>query len=85
MRDHLIFGIHVTDRVHHAVEVQSVLSDYGHIIKTRIGLHDVQGDRCTPGGLILLEIYGEGPPVDTLRETLTRIEGVEIQQMRFRH
>ncbi len=85
MKDHLVLGVHVTDRVHHAGEVQNALSEYGHIIKTRIGLHDVHGDRCTPGGLILLEIHGDERSVETLRQTLTRIAGVEIQEMLFRH
>jgi hypothetical protein len=44
MNDHLILGIHVTDRVQKAGEVQQLFTEYGCNIKTRLGLHEVAQD-----------------------------------------
>ena len=42
---HIILGIHVTDRLKNAVDVQKVFTEYGCNIKTRIGLHDAERER----------------------------------------
>lgn len=42
--NHTIIGIHVTDRVQHAGEVQQTLTKHGCQIKTRIGLHEISED-----------------------------------------
>ena len=42
---HIILGVHITDRLKNAVEVQKVFTEYGCNIKTRIGLHDGERER----------------------------------------
>ena len=37
---HIIFGVHVTQRVDNVPAVQAVLTKYGCNIRTRLGLHD---------------------------------------------
>jgi hypothetical protein len=56
---HLIFGIHIDDRVKHVPNVQKLFTEYGCNIKTRIGLHHVEDGICSPRGLILLEMHGD--------------------------
>jgi hypothetical protein len=82
---HIIFGIHVTDRAHHGFGVQQVLSEYGTHIKTRIGLHDVHGDFCSPNALILVELIGDESHYTDMAERLTAIEGVDVKRMVFDH
>lgn len=84
MNDHLIYGVHITDRLQHAVEVQSLLTQYGTHIKTRLGLHEVERAPA-PRGLLLLEMYGEAQKCKELFDKLSAIEGVEVQQMYFTH
>ena len=55
--------MHITDRVKDAAKVQKVFTEYGCNIKTRVGLHDVAGDVCAPGGVVILELVG--PPTIT--------------------
>ena len=43
--EHIILGIHITDRLKNAVDVQKVFTEYGCNIKTRVGLHDVGRER----------------------------------------
>ena len=85
MDDHIVIGIHVTDRVNKSVNIQQVLTEFGCHIKTRIGLHDVSADFCSPGGIILLEFLGSPETCEAFVEKLTAIEGVEAQTMVFKH
>ena len=82
---HHILGVHITDRVKKAGDVQKVLTEFGCNIKTRIGLHDVQEGYCSPGGVILLEILGGDAACGQIRSRLTAVEGVEVQAMVFDH
>lgn len=84
-QNHLVFGIHVTDRLTKAVEVQKLFSEYGCHIKTRIGLHDVGADFCSPSGVVLLEMYGDRARCMEMADRLKQIEGIEIQIMEFKH
>jgi len=82
---HIVIGIHISDRVHHIPGVQNLLTEYGCSIKTRIGLHAVSDDYCSPNGLILLEMAGDEKPTFELIEKLKAIEGVDVQKMVFEH
>ena len=54
-----IIGIKISNRLESAVSVQEILTKYGCIIKTRIGLHEEINGQCSPRGLILLEIIND--------------------------
>jgi len=84
MDKHVIFGIHITNRLKKASEVQALFSQYGCNIKTRLGLHEVE-NVCAPNGLVILEMYGEDSVCDELAGKLAAIEGVEVQKMIFMH
>ncbi|MCE1229790.1 MAG: hypothetical protein LWX11_09945 [Firmicutes bacterium] len=85
VNDHVILGIHVTDRLQRASEVQRIFTEYGCHIKTRLGLHEVSPDFCSPQGVVLLEMVG-GPEVwQGMKAQLQGIEGIDVQEMIFRH
>ncbi len=83
--EHRILGVHITDRMHDAVEVQKVFTEYGCNIKTRIGLHEVAGGICAPGGVVLLEIVGDADVAGLMAARLADIHGVEVQSIVFGH
>jgi len=83
--NHLIFGVHITERMTKATEVQKVLSEYGCFIKTRIGLHDVGPDFCSSSGILMLETYGDRATCFEMAKRLNAIDGVEVQTMDFEH
>lgn len=85
MEDHLIIGIHVMNRTKDAETVQHLLTEYGCNIKTRLGLHHVAPDACSPSGIILLEMFGDQAKCNELADKLNAIDGVEAQQMCFGH
>jgi len=84
-KKHVIVGLHITNRVKHAGDVQKVLTGCGCIIRTRLGLHDVDEDCCSPNGLILLEVAGRDKDCRALAQALKAITGVQVQQMVFTH
>ena len=82
---HVNFGIHVSDRVKRVPDVQSLLTQYGCNIKTRIGLHHVDENACSPRGLILLEMFGDENVCQELFDKVSKLEGVDVQKMVFDH
>lgn len=85
MDKHIVVGVHITDRVKHAVCVQEVLTKYGCLIKTRIGLHEVGADCCSPSGVLILELLDRSTEVARFVDEMSAVEGVEVKQMVFDH
>jgi hypothetical protein len=85
LEKHVILGIHVRQRTKHIPEVQTILTEYGCSIRTRLGLHDADGKYCSPSGVILLELVGDEKQFDALEEKLSKVEGVEVKRMVFDH
>jgi hypothetical protein len=83
--EHIILGIHVTNRLKNAVEVQKVFTEYGCNIKTRIGLHDVDANVCSPSGVVLIEFFGSASESEAMAAKLQTVEGVEVQRIVFGH
>lgn len=77
-----ILGIRLDNRNHTAIEFQKILTNYGCIIKTRLGLHDVSDNKCAPNGIILLEVIDD-EEAKKFEKDLCAIEGIEIQLMKF--
>jgi hypothetical protein len=82
---HYILGVHITDRLQEAVEVQKLLTTYGGQIKTRLGLHEISTDAANLNGLLLLEMVDPASGVEELAARLNGIVGVEVKQMTFEH
>jgi len=78
---HTIFGVHISQRVENVPAVQAVLSKYGCNIRTRLGIHDADSTSCSPGGLLLLDVFG--PETEELYKELSALRGVDVQRMDF--
>jgi len=85
MPKHVIVGVHITNRVKRAIEVQHLLTDFGCSIRTRLGLHDASAEACAPSGMILLEMVDDAEQCKLMLERLAEIEGVDVQKMVFEH
>jgi hypothetical protein len=82
---HVILGIHITDRLSEAVEVQKHLTAHGKFIKTRLGLHEVGDEAAGVNGVLILEMVGGEAKADALAGELNAIEGVEAKKLTFEH
>lgn len=85
MDKHYIMGVHITDRLSRAMDVQKALTEFGTIIKTRLGLHEVSGTDTALNGVLLLELLDREDDVNRLKDALSNIEGIEVQLMVFDH
>jgi hypothetical protein len=79
----IILGIQITNRLTKALEVQKLFSQYGCNIKTRLGLHDVNENTCSPSGLVLLEMFGKEEDIFQMEKAMKAIEGIKVQKMMF--
>lgn len=77
-----IMGVRLDNRTQTAVDFQKTLTQFGCIIKTRLGLHDVEANQCSPNGIILLEVINDEEAKEFEKE-LCKIDGIEIQVMKF--
>jgi hypothetical protein len=85
LAQHIILGVHITNRIHHVRSVQEILTEYGCSIRTRLGLHEADTGFCSPNGLLILEMTDDLTTTQQLADKLNAIEGVEVQTMVFSH
>ncbi|MDX9702933.1 MAG: hypothetical protein RBU23_07810 [Candidatus Auribacterota bacterium] len=62
-----------------AVSVQKVLTAWGCLIKTRLGIHDGVLDNCSESGLIILELVGDKEKHNEMARKLDLIDGVTTE------
>jgi hypothetical protein len=71
-----ILLILIGQRKQAAVQVQKVLTGWGCMIKTRLGIHDGVMENCSDQGLLILELAGERNQMDELARKISLIKGV---------
>jgi hypothetical protein len=74
-----VMAILLAKRKETAVNVQKILTGWGCMIKTRLGIHDGVLDDCADTGLIILELVGEPDKMREFRRKLELISGVKAQ------
>lgn len=75
--------IMIDNRNETAVNVQKVLTGWGCLIKTRLGIHDGVLDNCAQSGLIFLELVGDVDKHEELHRKLSLLTGVSAQLVRL--
>jgi hypothetical protein len=80
-----IIGLLITDRIKEAGRTQHVLTNHAHVIKSRLGFHEVDENVCSRVGVILLQLKGKTESCDRLEAELREIGGVEVQKMTFQY
>jgi hypothetical protein len=80
----LILGVHVPGFSKSSGEIQKVFTEFACNIRTRLGLHDVANDSCSPHGLILVEFLGGESLADEMIGKIKQANpNVEIKKMVF--
>ena len=64
-----------------APEVQKILTTFGCIIKTRLGIHDGVVDKCSDHGLLILELVGNKKDRKELGKKLGLLPGVKTKSI----
>ena len=74
--DKTVLIILIGKRKDSAVKVQQLLTAWGCLIKTRLGIHDGILDNCSDQGLLILELYGTEEQKSELARKISLIKGV---------
>ncbi|MAT39490.1 MAG: hypothetical protein CL946_07785 [Ectothiorhodospiraceae bacterium] len=74
-----ILLILIGNRQDSAVTVQKILTGWGCIIKTRLGIHDGVLDNCSEEGLLILELHGKDEDKQELARKVAVVPGVTSQ------
>jgi len=69
----------VNKRKKEAITVQKILTEWGCLIKTRLGLHEGVLDDCSEIGSIILEMVGENDKHEELVRKLNLLAGVSAK------
>ena len=59
-----------------AIKLQQILTAWGSIIKTRLGIHDGVLENCSDEGLLILELYRTDEQKEELTRKVAVIQGV---------
>ncbi|MGC9363125.1 MAG: hypothetical protein ACP5FZ_00995 [Fidelibacterota bacterium] len=69
----------VNKRKKEAITVQKILTEWGCLIKTRLGLHEGVLDDCSDVGSIILELVGDPEKHKELLRKLNLLAGVSAK------
>jgi len=74
-----IMAVLVGKRKETAVTVQKILTGWGCLIKTRLGIHDGIQKDCTNRGLIIMELTGTPTQIRTLKHKLSLVPDISVK------
>ncbi|PKP49786.1 MAG: hypothetical protein CVT94_03830 [Bacteroidetes bacterium HGW-Bacteroidetes-11] len=83
MKETRIIGLLIRDRIKEAGKLQLLLTRNSHLIKTRLGFHELNQNTCSRAGVVILHLTGNPQEWAALEEEISQIGGVEIQHMSF--
>lgn len=79
-----IMAIKINGRIANAPLVQVILTKYGCNIKTRVGFHETNDDKCSTDGIVILQLVGHKTDIQALHDELARLPGVTPKFIRFK-
>ncbi|QOR36110.1 hypothetical protein IMX26_04655 [Clostridium sp. 'deep sea'] len=74
-----VMCILVKNRTKDAPQLQSILTNHGCIIKTRVGMHEVAN--CAEDGLIMLHLSGKKEAIDDLEKSINSLSEIRARTM----
>lgn len=75
-----IMAVLIDKRTDAAPGVQEILTKYGCIISTRIGMHQV--NKCEEEGLVILHLCGSDQDIAELETELKAVHRVKVEKMK---
>jgi hypothetical protein len=83
MKQLKILGIFILDRIKEAKKTQQVLSKYNHLIKARLGFHELHEGSCSRQAFIVLHLQGDPVEWELFEQELSAIGGIQVKEMSF--
>jgi len=76
-----ILAVLISKRKDAAVNVQKILTGWGCIIKTRLGIHDGVLENCSDEGTLILELVGKEEDKSELTRKLSLLKGITAKRI----
>lgn len=83
MNEIKVLGLLIKDRIKEAGKTQMVLNKHHHLIKSRLGYHEVSNEVCSRVGLIVIHLTGNRDEWVSLETELSEIGGLEVKSIVF--
>jgi hypothetical protein len=74
-----ILAVLLGKRKNTAVNVQKILTGWGCVIKTRLGIHDGVNENCSDEGLLIMELVGSEEQNEELARKLEVLDDVSVK------
>jgi hypothetical protein len=71
--------VSLNDRKQTAVTFQKILTDWGCMVKTRLGIHDGVLNKCSNSGLVILDIVGQKKKLTEMTRKLNLVKGIKAK------
>lgn len=71
----------ISHRHEAASKVQAVLTGWGCMIRTRLGIHQGVQENCSENGLLFLDLAGDPEKLEELERKLNVIKGVSARKI----
>lgn len=81
-RKEIVMVIKARNRRETIDNFQKVLTEFGCIIKMRLGLHEA-GDVCSDEGLIILQLVDEGDMRAKFEDELDKLDGISFKTVQI--
>ncbi|MFO7722967.1 MAG: hypothetical protein R6V49_07070 [Bacteroidales bacterium] len=85
MKNLKILGVFILDRIKESQATQKILSKYNHLIKARLGFHELHEGACSRQAFIILHLQGDPADWKTFEDELRAIGGIQLQEMLFQY
>ena len=79
----VIIGIKIPSTFEQVKQIQDIFQAYGNLIKTRLGIHDVEEENVSSYGIVLLETIGNLDEINTFEAKLKQLPTIQVQRMEF--
>ncbi len=78
-----ILLVSLNNRKQTAVTFQKILTDWGCMVKTRLGIHDGVLTKCSSSGLVILDIVGQKKKLTEMTRKLNLVKGIKAKLITF--
>lgn len=69
----------LNDRKKTAITFQKILTDWGCMVKTRLGIHDGVLNKCSNSGLVILDIVGQKKKLTEMTRKMNLVKGIKAK------
>lgn len=78
-----IIGVQITPDASNAQKLQELFTNYGNIIKTRLGLNHLDDEDSALNAVIILELYGNEAQINHFQNELQTVQGLKVGKLTF--